>query len=105
MKNQHIIHELAQEFFGEYLSGIDGLTEIAVNRPDEVFLKVRENGYRKSKNCLTPIVSRLLPLLQILIRILSASQNRYCRQRCRQVNVFRLCYPLQQSRENINNHP
>ena len=37
MENQHIIYELAQEFFGEYLNGVDGLTEIAVNRPDEVF--------------------------------------------------------------------
>lgn len=40
-ENEHIIIELAQEFFGEYLNGIKGLTEVAVNRPDEVFLKIR----------------------------------------------------------------
>ncbi|MEZ0411237.1 P-type DNA transfer ATPase VirB11 [Escherichia coli] len=49
MENQHIIYELAQEFFGEYLNGIDGLTEIAVNRPDEVFLKVRGKWLQKEQ--------------------------------------------------------
>ncbi len=38
-----------RNFFGEYLSGIDGLTEIAVNRPDEVFLKVRGKWLQKEQ--------------------------------------------------------
>lgn len=47
--NEHIIIELAQEFFGEYLNGIKGLTEVAVNRPDEVFLKVKGKWQQKKK--------------------------------------------------------
>ncbi|EQA8930744.1 P-type DNA transfer ATPase VirB11 [Klebsiella pneumoniae] len=48
-ENTPIIYELAQEFFGEYLNGIEGLTEIAVNRPDEVFLKIKGKWHQKKK--------------------------------------------------------
>ncbi|WP_407605428.1 hypothetical protein [Proteus mirabilis] len=39
--NQHLIHDLTQQFFAEYLNGVKGLTEIAVNEPNKLFLKVK----------------------------------------------------------------
>lgn len=35
--NQHLIHDLTQQFFAEYLNGVKGLTEIAVNEPNKLF--------------------------------------------------------------------
>lgn len=41
IKNQHLINDFTQQFFAEYLNGIEGLTEIAVNEPNKLFLKVK----------------------------------------------------------------
>lgn len=39
-ENRHIVYEIIDEYFHHWLNEVDGLTEIAVNRPDELFVKV-----------------------------------------------------------------
>lgn len=50
MNNQHLIYTLTREFFGSYLTGVPGLTEIAVNQPDTVFLKVRGQWIKQTQS-------------------------------------------------------
>ncbi|MDR8449963.1 P-type DNA transfer ATPase VirB11, partial [Acinetobacter baumannii] len=45
--NNHIVNEIAAQFFGEALTQTDGLTEIAVNRPNQMYLKVKGKWIKK----------------------------------------------------------
>lgn len=40
-ENRHLAYEIVNDYFNKPLTEVDGLTEIAVNRPNELFLKVR----------------------------------------------------------------
>ncbi|WP_168402988.1 P-type DNA transfer ATPase VirB11 [Erwinia amylovora] len=40
-ENRHLAYDLMDEYFRHWLNAVDGLTEIAVNRPDELFVKVK----------------------------------------------------------------
>ncbi|MCZ8812483.1 P-type DNA transfer ATPase VirB11 [Escherichia albertii] len=39
--NRHPIYDMVNEIFGHWLNDIEGLTEIAINRPNELFIKVK----------------------------------------------------------------
>ncbi len=39
-QNRHIVYDIIDEYFHHWLNDVNGLTEIAVNRPDELFVKV-----------------------------------------------------------------
>lgn len=47
--NNHLIYELAGEFFGKYLTKTEGLTEIAVNRPGQLYLKIKGKWVKEEK--------------------------------------------------------
>lgn len=40
-ENRHIVYDIVNDYFHHWLNGVDGLTEIAVNRPGELFVKAR----------------------------------------------------------------
>ncbi|EPS2875288.1 P-type DNA transfer ATPase VirB11, partial [Salmonella enterica subsp. enterica serovar Infantis] len=40
-ENRHLIYDVVNDYFYHWLNEIDGVTEIAVNRPGEIFIKVR----------------------------------------------------------------
>ncbi|HBT2272876.1 TPA: P-type DNA transfer ATPase VirB11, partial [Klebsiella pneumoniae subsp. pneumoniae] len=40
-ENRHLAYEIVNDYFHKPLNEVEGLTEIAVNRPNELFLKVR----------------------------------------------------------------
>lgn len=40
-ENRHLIYDVVNDYFYHWLNEIEGVTEIAVNRPGEIFIKVR----------------------------------------------------------------
>ncbi|CAH0299536.1 Type IV secretion system protein PtlH [Erwinia aphidicola] len=41
LENKHIIYDFMNDYFHQWLNDVEGLTEVAVNRPDELFIKVK----------------------------------------------------------------
>jgi len=41
LENKHIIYDFMNDYFHKWLNDVEGLTEVAVNRPDELFIKVK----------------------------------------------------------------
>lgn len=41
LENKHIIYDFMNDYFHHWLNDVEGLTEVAVNRPDELFIKVK----------------------------------------------------------------
>lgn len=41
LENKHIIYDFMNDYFHNWLNDVEGLTEVAVNRPDELFIKVK----------------------------------------------------------------
>lgn len=54
-ENRHIIYDIVNDYFSQWLNNSDGLTEIAVNRPGELFtinkreVEKRTNKYELSR--------------------------------------------------------
>lgn len=40
-ENRHIVYDIVNDYFSKWLNNSDGLTEIAVNRPGELFTKIK----------------------------------------------------------------
>lgn len=49
-ENRHIIYDIVDDYFHQWLNNVDGLTEIAVNRPGELFVKVRGKWQQHETN-------------------------------------------------------
>ncbi|VCV94193.1 hypothetical protein BANRA_05604 [Klebsiella pneumoniae] len=58
-ENRHIVYEIIDEYFHHWLNEVDGLTEIAVNRPDELFVKVSGKWQQHELKWILKIVCHL----------------------------------------------
>ncbi|ECW2964618.1 P-type DNA transfer ATPase VirB11 [Salmonella enterica subsp. enterica] len=50
IENRHIVYDIVNDYFHQWLNGVEGLTEIAVNRPGELFVKVRGKWHQHQTN-------------------------------------------------------
>lgn len=49
-ENRHIVYDIVNDYFHQWLNNVEGLTEIAVNRPGELFVKVRGKWQQNETN-------------------------------------------------------
>ena len=49
-ENRHIIYDIVNDYFSQWLNNSDGLTEIAVNRPGELFTKIKGKWKKEQTN-------------------------------------------------------
>ena len=49
-ENRHIIYDIVNDYFSQWLNNSDGLTEIAVNRPGELFTKINGKWKKEQTN-------------------------------------------------------
>lgn len=49
-ENRHIVYDIVNDYFDQWLNNVEGLTEIAVNRPGELFVKVRGKWQQNETN-------------------------------------------------------
>lgn len=49
-ENRHIVYDIVNDYFHQWLNSVEGLTKIAVNRPGELFVKVRGKWQQHQTN-------------------------------------------------------
>ena len=49
-ENRHIVYDIVNDYFHQWLNSVEALTEIAVNRPGELFVKVRGKWQQHQTN-------------------------------------------------------